>query len=314
MEEIKDFETFYDVKIVPILPQLKKLNKAAGSLGMGIVITGLLTVASFIATISKMWNKEAGITITILLLIATIIFSYKYIRTENRYTKAFKQKVIKTIIEYLKADIIYEPDNYVSEKEYKRSGLFRKWYDYYEGDDLLKGRYKSTDFYCSELHTCYEVHERKRHYDVRIFKGLFFVAAVKQNLTGGTYVWPADNDQQMKSMERNHWMRPITGAKKLQLDDSLFESYFCAYSSNEQEAIKILTAEMRGLLVKFLLQLKRKISFSVVNGQCYVSIPIKEDLFEPSTNPSDKEEIKKHFFTVLLVFSIINQLELSKLN
>jgi hypothetical protein len=38
-----------------------------------------------------------------------------------------------------------------------------------------------------------------------------------------------------------------------------------------------------------------------------------EEMFEPSTShPGDKEKIKSYFFNVLLILSIINQLNLTK--
>ena len=48
-------------------------------------------------------------------------------------------------------------------------------------------------------------------------------------------------------------------------------------------------------------------------GKCHVAIPIKDDLFEPTSFPDDKEVIKEYFFFVLLILSIINQLNLRKL-
>ncbi len=46
----------------------------------------------------------------------------------------------------------------------------------------------------------------------------------------------------------------------------------------------------------------------------YVAIPIDENLFDLATkDPGDKETVKGYFFSALLVLSIINQLQLSKL-
>jgi len=66
-------------------------------------------------------------------------------------------------------------------------------------------------------------------------------------------------------------------------------------------------------LLEFRKQIKRKVVISFVMGHCYVAIPIEEDLLEPSDSLDDKEAVKKYFFTVLLILSIINQLPLDKL-
>jgi hypothetical protein len=67
-------------------------------------------------------------------------------------------------------------------------------------------------------------------------------------------------------------------------------------------------------MIKFKQQIKRDIRLSIVAGICYISISINEELLEPSiSNPDNKEKIKEYFFSVLLIFSIINQLNLSRL-
>ena len=71
---------------------------------------------------------------------------------------------------------------------------------------------------------------------------------------------------------------------------------------------------MMECLIQFKKQLKRNIGVSIVAGKCYVAIPINEDLLEPSGfGTDDREEIKEYFFTILLMLSIINQLQLYKL-
>lgn len=58
----------------------------------------------------------------------------------------------------------------------------------------------------------------------------------------------------------------------------------------------------------------RDIVFSFVAGKCFVAIPMEENLLEPAANGlQDKESYKKYFFTFLLVFNIIRELELKRL-
>src|SRR6478752_1740746 len=153
LEEIKDFETFYSIKIEPNLSDLKKENKVADKLGILMIVAGLLAGGFFIASITK---------------------------------------AIGEIVTYLNPGIVYKPEAYVSSKEYKRSCLYRKSYDYYEGDDLLQGKYKGVSFYCSEVHTFYTSTRGRTR---TVFKGLFFVAGINQSFKAGTYVWPRDEDQ-----------------------------------------------------------------------------------------------------------------------
>ena len=275
------------------------------------IVAGLLAAAFFIASITGAIDSYGWVLFLLFLVIACVSV-YRYTKTEDNYIDDFKKNVIAEIVSYLNPGIVYKPEAYVSSKEYKRSCLYRKRYDYYEGDDLLQGKYKDVSFYCSELHTYYTSGVRSNY--VTIFKGLFFVAGVNKSFVAGTYVWPRGEDQFARSIGEEHRFLPMPEVIEMHMHYPEFEKYFCVCSTNPQEARSILTPAMMNLLVKFRKQLKRHICFSIVAGGCYVAIPIAEDLLEPSTDPSDKEEIKKHFFTVLLVFSIINQLELSKLS
>jgi len=311
MEPIKDFDSFYNIKIAPQLDNLTKENKSADIFGVLMVIGLLLTIACFIATIIGTIESSGGFTLAVILLVLTILFIYKYTQKEDNYTDDFKKNVIAEIVNYLQPGIIYKPEGYVSSKEYKRSSLYRGKYDYYEGDDLIQGNYKGVNFYCSEIHT---YNAMRAYGSITVFKGLFFVAGTSNTYAGGTYVWPQNDDQFARTLGHEHNLLPMPETIELHLHDTEFEKYFCVCSTDPHEARTILTPEMMALLVKYRKQLKRNISFSVVKGRCYVGIPIAQDLLEPTNDPTDREEIKKHFFTVLLVLSIINQLELSRLN
>ena len=100
----------------------------------------------------------------------------------------------------------------------------------------------------------------------------------------------------------------------IEMNNSIFENHFCVYSTNPAEAKIIVDQEMMERIIKFKKQIKRDIRFSVVAGICYVAISINEELLEPSiSDPDNKEDIKGYFFSVLLIFSIINQLNLRRL-
>jgi hypothetical protein len=99
----------------------------------------------------------------------------------------------------------------------------------------------------------------------------------------------------------------------MKMGDESFDQYFSVCSTNPAEARTILNTEMMSRLLEFRKQIKRRVVFSVVLGKCYVAIPINEDLLEPGDTVGDKEEVKKYFFTILLILSIVNQLQLTRL-
>ncbi|MEI9955855.1 MAG: DUF3137 domain-containing protein [Ferruginibacter sp.] len=113
--------------------------------------------------------------------------------------------------------------------------------------------------------------------------------------------------------DERYRLLPFPQVYDMKMHDEIFDKYFFVCSTKPDEARKILDADMMRRLLEFRKQIKRKVVFSFVMGRCYVAIPIQEDLLEPTDSLDDKEEVKKYFFTVLLILSIINQLELNKL-
>ena len=311
MEAIKDFEGFYTINIAPILPELRKENKIADQWGTAMIIFLILAIAALIFTIviPESWG---GGTWTIILFVGAIVSIGYYTKKDNAYTDDFKERVIRQVVNYLNPALTYKPDGAMPEREYRQSGLFRRRYDYYYGEDSLEGVYKGVTFHCSELRTTYI--GGRRNLELTIFKGLFFAAVVNPKYKGGTYVWIKDEEQFGESIaDERYRLLAFPKVYDMKMGHELFDSNFFVCSTNPKEAREILDTDMMNRLLEFRKQLKRKVVFSVVMGRCYVGIPINEDLLEPGDPIGDKEEVKKYFFTILLMLSIINQLELSQL-
>ena len=310
MEAVKDFDTFYALKVAPLLDRLSSEKKQSSSTTIQVVIFILLTIGSFIASLNRLLTPLGGLTTTVLLA-ATIYFIYKASKSSDKYIADFKESIIAEIIHYLQPDLVYKPDEVVPEREYRQSGLFRRRYDYYYGDDYIAGVYKGISFHCSELRTTFL--GGRQNEEITIFKGLFFAAKINVAFTGGTYVWIQDEEQYGISIaDERYRLLAFPQVYDMKMHDEVFDKYFFVCSTKPDEARKILDNDMMRRLLEFRKQIKRKVVFSFVMGRCYVAIPIAEDLLEPTDSLDDKEEVKKYFFTVLLI-RIINQLDLNKL-
>ncbi len=305
MEKINDFESFYATRLQPFLTDLSLKSNETNMWFYSGIASLIIAISFFIL---------AKILIAILLLIFVIISIYMYTKTKEEYIDKYKQTIINEIINYLNPGTEYAPSKTISSKDYKKSGLFRHFYDYYSGSDFLKGIYKNVQFYSSELDIQYDGGATGNVQET-IFRGLFFAAPLNTYFTGGTYIWPRNDIQLATSiMEENYRLMPLPEVYKLNTQHTNFENYFSAYSTNPLEARIIINDEFLDRMVNFKKQINRSIRFSVVSGVCYVAISINEDLLEPSiSDPANKENIKQYFFSVLLILSIINQLNLPRL-
>lgn len=321
MNPIKNFEDFYTIKVQPYAERFKSEGKGAGNWQQISIAAAIVTAVFFIVTISTdtEWN---GSYFTTALLVLTVFSIYKYTQKDNAYINDFKKTVIKEIIDYLQPGLTYEPDGMMPQNEYRQSGLYRWRYQHFEGDDYISGIYKGVSFRCSEI-KAYVVRTgrysewdavRGQDKDGNIFKGLFFAAEVNSGYTGGTYVWIRGKEQLGGSVaDEAYRMLRLPQTVHIHTGNALFDEYYAVYSTSPAEAHAIMNTEMMNNLIRFRNQVQRNVVLSVVLGKCYVAIPVKEDLFEPAAMPDDKEEIKKHFFSVLLILSIINQLNLARL-
>lgn len=322
MNEIKNFEDFYTVKVLPNAERFETESKNAGHWKLAVTVAVPALLAAFIINqlTEADWN---GGYITAGLLLFTVFSIYKSTKSADVYVDDFKQTVIKEIIDYLQPGLTYDPVGMIPEREYRQSGLYRWRYNNFEGDDYIAGVYKNVSFHCSEIRT-YKTRNRGRRssWDElkgedkhgNIYKGLFFTATVNSKYTGGTYVWIKGKEQLGVSLaDEAYRMLRFPKTVHIHTGNPLFDEYYSVYSTNPAEAHAIIDNELMNSLVSFRKQLQRNVAFSVVMGKCYVAIPVKEDLFEPSDNPDNREEIKQYFFSVLLILSIINQLNLKRL-
>ncbi|MEP7229444.1 MAG: DUF3137 domain-containing protein [Ginsengibacter sp.] len=303
MEEIHDFESFYESKLQPFLADLNAESNDASKWSTAGIASLILAIVCFI-----LGELLAGVLFIILLVVCV----YKYFSIKDDLTCTFKETIIKEIIKYVSPGAEYSPSKMISSKDYKMSGLFNHVYNHYHGEDFIKGVYKGVTFYCSELETHYKsTGESGDSFD--IFTGLFFAAPVNSAFTKATYVWPSEDDQFPRSVADEYFHRFMPLPKIYKLDNPVFEKYFSMYSTSPSEARIIIDAEMMERIVRFKTQINRDIRLSFVSGICYVAIAIDEDLLEPSVSkPGDKENIKEYFFSILLILSIINQLNLNR--
>ena len=307
MGEIKDFESFYALKLEPFLKDLKSQSKDVSGWAIGGVLFLLFAILSFLLH---------QILIGILFSIGVFVSIYKYTNRQDKFIDNYKITVINEIIKYLNPGMVYTPLDYMSPDDYEKSGLYRKIYDSYEGDDHMEGTYKNIHFYCSELETAELRPGRSGNSVSTIFKGLLFAAPLKINFSGRIYIWPAGEEQIANSiMDQYYRLMEMPDVYYVDTNNTVFENNFSVYSTNPSGAKSFIDQELMDRIMKFSQQINKEVRISFVDGICYVSIFINEELFQPSIfNPGSKEKIKEYFYSILLVLSIINQLNLSRYN
>lgn len=310
METVNDFETFYSLKLLPYLEKLKQQRNEMYNWKMLGILSAVGAFLFFVSFQASMLSDS--LLLVCFFFILLVVSIYFYSKRSDQYLDNFKEKVIGQIITALNPTAVYKPMGFVSQKEYKASGLYRKKYTQFDGDDYWEGIYKNVAFHCSEIETNYEDSTGKVQH---IFKGLFFSARLRSNFRGGTYVWGRGEEQLPVSVtDDHHRMFQLPDVRRFDMGNSAFHQHFSVYGLDSSEAAYIIDQPMMQHMLRLKAKLQRKIVFSFVAGRCYVAVPIHENLLEPDPRDiTNKETIKTYFFTILLVFSIINELELNRL-
>ena len=100
--------------------------------------------------------------------------------------------------------------------------------------------------------------------------------------------------------------------EKVKLESLEFENKFIVYSSDQVEARYILTPSFMERLVNLQDLMGDRTSYSFVDTNVYVAIPISDELFEPSVfSENDYNRLGDYYNTVHIVFDIIDELNLN---
>jgi hypothetical protein len=309
MEPVKDFESFYAVNIHPFLQELEDERLSANNWKKFTLFTGAGAFFCFFLNFLKVFPSGMMLAGAMFVMCFTGVFFWtKY---NDRYIDDFKEKIIGQIITYIYPSAVYKPMGFISKKEYKASGLYRRRFTHFDGDDYWQCVYNDLAFHCSEIKSWYEDMAGREN----IFKGLFFIADINNMFTGGTYIWIKGKTQLAASIADEHYrMFPLPQVQKVRVSHEDFNKHFSVYTTNAEEASLILSYNMPDHILRIKEKLQKDISLSFVRGKCYIAIPFEEDLLEPvKKNLRDKQQIKNYFYSILLVFNIIRKLELNRL-
>jgi hypothetical protein len=304
----KTFQQFYDENLAGALTSLESGRKA---IVRYFAISLFSLIAGVLVLIAGSSGNGGATVLGMVLLVGGVIGFVVYYNKRKAYVTAFKETIVRRVIQFLDPALDYQPGLCVSEGDYKQSGLYLQSADRYWGDDLVTGKRDKTLFSFSELHTQQRVGSGKdAHYET-IFRGLFFIADFNKNFSGRTYVWSEAHPQ--LNFFNKLFSSFASGLEMVMLESPEFEKRFIVYSSDQVEARYILTPSFMEKMMKLQDMIGRRVTFSFVNTNIFVAVPITEKLFEPSVfSASNYANLEDYYNTILIVFYIIDELKLNE--
>jgi hypothetical protein len=306
MTDQPSFEQFFETDLIPTLQPLEKQRKSVVK-KITFSCGALVAVGLLIAIL--LWVNAGDPMLLLFPAIGTFAIGAGLIKwMSSKYVHAFKNQVVRPIVQYISPDLTYLPKNGISESRFRASGIFRHRVDRYRCEDMVRGLVDKTRIEFSEIHAEYktETRDSKGHRRTQwhtIFQGLFFIADFNKHFKGRTFVLPDSAEklfgqlgQKLQAIGKSH-------GELVKLEDPEFEREFAAYSTDQVEARYILSPALMRRMLDFKNKTGEKVYFSFTGGEVNIGIASTKNRFEP-----------KLFSTVLdieLAREFVNDLQLA---
>lgn len=314
MKSTQAFEKFYRKELKNSIGELELLRKKRSKKLQLILVTFILALLLVLGTVyADFINSDFKIFIIlgaiITFLAITTVFIHKI--NELHYTQRFKADIIRPIIHFISEDLVYKPNNKISEKDFKKSRIFLQKYSIYEGDDFVVGKIDKTKFHFSELDVKRENNDKNRTKST-VFKGLFFIADFNKDFKGSTVL--ISNNRLGGFIFFKKLYGVSRREKFVKLEDPTFSKLFSCYSDDDIKARYILSPALMQRIIEFKRKYPgNKVNISFVDSRVNVAINFTKNLFEPSyfNTLSDFNMIKAYYEDIKFVVDIVDDLNLN---
>ena len=259
------------------------------------LIMGLVIVVVSFAVMSS--AGIAGIFVAIIgVIILLFIYNGMVGDGVQKFRSSYKHKVISEIAQCIEPSIVYQPDHGISQSSFVDVGHYSNRIDRYKTEDHFSGQVGDTSLSFAEVHAQYKTTSTDSNGKTRttwhtLFKGVMFTADFHKNFNTWVTIKPDRESSlfgwvgtKMQKLSRSH----------IRMEDPDFEENFKVNAGDDQEARYILTPDMQQRLLAVKEEYGSGIIISFQRGCAYLTVPIKDDLFEGSLKESALSESQVH--------------------
>lgn len=303
-EELKE-----DSKIKEIWQNAKKEKEKANKIILTICLIIDITILILILIVSKQIMIFTFMPILIVAFVVNIMI-YIFVNlffSKNRkiYQKAFKENIVKKLIENFYTDLQYLPENKMPENTYLEA-KYNEHYDNYYSDDYIKAKIDNkydieiaeveTQEVTTQTTTDSEGHTTTTTTTTTIFHGLFEKLILDKSINAEVRI----------GLNRSC----LFNKKRIEMDSEEFEKYFDVSTTDKIKAMQLLTADVMEELVEF--KNKTNIWYDIIirNNNIYLKFYCGP-MFEPGSLKKgiiDEETVRKYFYMLNFTYNISNKL------
>lgn len=304
LQEKESFNAYYETTV---LPELQKIEARRKKYLLRFILIGLFIIFWCISLMSDGALLKENISGDV----AGVVFCFSILALcwpLLSYYKKSKESLLPVLAGYF-GQFSYACRAPLNETLLKQSKIMKK-YDVLDTDDSFSGQYDGVGVNFAEYILRDLKYEKKdgvkRPVYIKKACGIIFIAQMNKNFSSQTIV-----------VKDKGWLNKFAHYKNLQkagLESPEFEKQFEVYTDNQIEARYLLTVVM----LNYMLEVKKafpNVEFSFFDKNVFINIELKKNLFEISsffTSIINKKRIKKSFYELYLLFSIIKILRLDK--
>lgn len=338
MKSSADFQTFYKASLLPVLETLeaerKKLIKPIYLFVLAVVVLILIQVVIAMVSdepavpVEVVTNQgpqpvsggsiSSGVFNTILLGagVGALGYFFWFMPKRRGLRNRYKNDVIGGMVKFVDSSLTYQPQSGITRDEYIQSGIFTSGGDRYHCEDLVSGTLGSTairfsEVHCEEKHTTYR--DGKHHTEYRtLFRGILFAADFNKHFKGRTVVLTDQAERTLGSLGTMFQKMNVMRDGLIKMDNVDFEKAFAVYGTDPVEANYILSPALMERILNFK-QRSGNIQLSFSNANVYISIPVRENLFEPRifSEMTESKSLERYFDFLQMITGIVEELNLN---
>ncbi|HCW08434.1 MAG TPA: hypothetical protein DGG95_13840 [Cytophagales bacterium] len=309
MEASKDFQSFYQSTLVPVIETLEAERK---KIARAVYLSVAFVIIYFMVSMSLAFNGSSnsapstpmdpyanqgaqpqmvygpsssgsGSYFIFILLAGGLGYYFWFLPKRKNLRLRFKSEVIGKMVKFVDENLNYKPEQGMARGEFLESHIFLSAGDRFTSEDLVTGRIGNTEIRFAEVRTERRDDEGRRNaqyqtYDT-LFRGILFKADFNKNFNGRTVVLTDQAEKAFGGLgtffqKMNQMRDPL-----IKMDDVNFEKAFAVYGTDPVEAHYLLSPSLMERILNFKSKLG-KIELSFVDSHLYVAIPTRQNLFE----------------------------------
>lgn len=302
-----DFDLLYESTLIKSLRELEDtrltaIRKFKKNAIIASALVGIYIISALVTPFG-----EIGVLFFLAGLVFISIGSVKIADMRKKIKVKFKKDTIIPILRELYEDVEYYARKKISIKTLNNSLLLNKTVRRTNGDDFVRCTIGETLVQFCEI-DAFHTHKSKRMF----YSGIFTIVSFNKSFKSKTLLLP-----EKIGNKATHLKLQVTGDMKnpsiIKLEDINFEKKFIVIGEDQVESRYLLSPSLMQRLYDYELKFNGDVSFSFINNNLYISIPIKVDMFEPRYFSSnlDKEFIKSNYDYLNLLTDVVEELDLN---